>query len=338
MRREDDLVTFAGKILQGDAYKFHSLRMQEQFGRIDEEERPAEIVVVVMLLDFVEVADERHLDGALGARSHGMDVSLESVVFVENVQLGGREEGAERRRGNVQVDVYRREERAELLVEAALEKFQFLGAGVAAGIEQARELLDQIVEFLAEPSFQRAEDFVQKLCESLVAFEVPDLDGRREDSGKDGFESDRNLDPFALAAVAVPVEGPEFHAGNAFARELLESLDADLSVSQKWFQLGRVFGRELFEHRVRNAAEKSFHFDGLVRVVEIGVVERGTEKQPADSHENVCLARIVVADEGGEIAERECLFADGAEISDGDGNQSKRFLHVSKLNKIIRSG
>ena len=53
MRREDDLVAFAGKILQGDAYEFYRLRMQEQFGRINEEERPAEVVVVVMLLDFV---------------------------------------------------------------------------------------------------------------------------------------------------------------------------------------------------------------------------------------------------------------------------------------------
>ena len=89
-------------------------------------------MVVVVLLDFGEVADERHLDCALGACTHARDVAFESVVFIDYVDCCTFEECLERRYGNVQLHFDAWKQRSECGVDFFVERFDFVGLPVAS--------------------------------------------------------------------------------------------------------------------------------------------------------------------------------------------------------------
>ena len=176
MRREDDLITFARKILECDAYQFHRLRVQKEFWRIDEQKGSAQIMIVMVPFDLIQVAYECHLNRTFGTGSHRMNVAFKTVVFVEDVQLGRRKERGKARGRNVEPHVDRGEQRAELLIQTAFKQFEFFGAAIALSIEQGSELLDQFVEFSAQPALEGLKNFVEKLGKSLVSFKIPNLD------------------------------------------------------------------------------------------------------------------------------------------------------------------
>ena len=317
MRRVDDLVAFVREVLERDAREFHGLRVQVELGRVDEQHGAAQVMVVVVFLDVGEVAHEGHLDGALGACAHAVDVAFEPVVLVDDLEGRRLEEGLEGRDGDVEFHANAREQRLEHLVHVVVETLDFGGLVLAVGAQHLAETAEDVVELAAESPFERLEDFVQELGEYAVAFEVPDGDGFGEHAPEGVTEFFRRARPFLALLVPVVARGEYPHLGvfGIFAGDALHLLDAEPFGAKERLDLGGLLFAQAVEDGFGDAFENSFDFDGLVRVVEERNVERELGQEPADAHQDVRLSGVVVADEGGESAQRECLPLDGTKVA-----------------------
>ena len=331
VRRENHLVALVREVLERHAHQLHRLRVQKEFRRIDEQQCTAQVMVVVVLLYFGEVADERHLDGALRARAHAVDVAFETVVLVYHLERCRLEERLERGNGNVELHAHAREQRAQLVVHLAVKTLDFGGLVLAARAQHFAELVQNLVEFAAKTAFQRLENLVQQLGERLVALEIPDGDGFREHALERAVELFGTALPAAL--LGTPVVGryecPELDIVGNLARHALHLLYAQHAVHQVRNHLRGLLFAEAVQHVLRDALENAFDFHGNVWVVKVRYVERKARKQPADAHEDVRLAGVVVADERREAAQRERLLLDGTQIRNANlGKSQGLWLHA----------
>ena len=331
MRREYHLVAFVGEVLQGHADKFDRLRVQIKFRRVDKQQGAAQVMVVVVLLDVGQVADKRHLYGALAAGPHAADVAFETVVLVDDLERRLLEERLESRDGDVELHAHAREQRAELVVHVAVEALDFGGLVVAGRAQHVAEAVQDLVELPAKAAFQRLENLVQQLGESLVPVEVPDGDGFGEHA------RERLAEPFAralpfLAAVLAPVgrdKCPNLHVLRNLAGHALHLLHAQHVPVQVRLDLGRLLFAQAVQHVLRDALENALHLHGDVRVVEVRDVEREAGEEPAYAHEDVRLSGVVVAYERGEAAQRERLLLDGTEVRNSNlGKSQGLWLHA----------
>src|SRR5574344_1881448 len=128
MRGEYDLIAFAGKILERHAHEFHRLRVQIKFRGIDEEQRAAHIMIIVVALRLGEVTHKSHLNGALGARAHVLDVALKAVILVHHGEGRVVEKKLESRNGKVELHFHARKQGIQLFVHIAVKSVQFPGA------------------------------------------------------------------------------------------------------------------------------------------------------------------------------------------------------------------
>ena len=76
--------------------------------------------------------------------------------------------------------------------------------------------------------------------------------------------------------------------------------------------------RKLCQDGIRDAPEKTFGFDRHVGIVKVRIVERGTVQEPADAHQNVGFAGVVVSDQSGKVAQWKRLLSNRTEIPDGN--------------------
>ena len=203
-------------------------------------------MIVVVLLDFGEVADKRHLDGTLRTSSHARNVALESVVFIDNLDGRAFEERLQCGYGNVQFHLDAREQRSKCGVDFFVERLDFVGLAVASGRNKFGELLDDVVQLVAEFAFKRSKNFVQEFSVGLVPFKVPNGNGFREHAVE--CRDKLVVDPYPVFAVLFPEIGggecPEFDVSGEFARDALDFFDAKCCSAEKRHELCRFFFAE----------------------------------------------------------------------------------------------
>ena len=238
-------------------------------------------MVVVMLFHVGEVTHQCHLDCTLASFAHAADVALKTVVFVDDLETRLLEERLEGWHGNVELHFYAREQRRKFFVDFAVECPDFGGAVFAVGREQVAELVQERVDFASETALERLENFMQKLGEGLVPFEVPNGDRFGEHAVVRLLEFLAGANPFALVALAVVTRNKDQYiesfgilAGNA-----LHLLDAQSSwtlwcILQVRAHRGGTFFTQSAKHLLRNTIKYTDDFYGAIWVVKVRNVER----------------------------------------------------------------
>ena len=281
-------------------------------------------MVVVVLLDFGQVADQGHLDSPLASSTHTADIPLKAVVFVNHLEARRLQERGQGRDGNVQLHVDAGEKGLQLFVHVPVKGTDFFGAVFTVRRKQVLELVQHIVEFPTKAPFERLENLVEQFRKNFVPFEIPDGNWLREHPLEGVLEILAHQNP-TLAVLALAVRRhlhPEFHVLRRHSRHPLQLADFQpVAVQERTNFLG-LFLSKAGKHVLRNPLEQAFHLYRTVRVVKEGHVQGKWRKQPADSHKNIGFTGIVVAYQGGHVVQGKRLPLDRPQVTDGNFGQA----------------